>query len=90
VTTSRFTLPIFAGLVLIIATCAFPLFGQQTATTNIVVPMLVNFVGVLTDTNGKPLTGITGVTFSLYADPQGGAPLWLETQNVQPDKLGHY
>jgi hypothetical protein len=28
--------------------------------------------------------------FSLYNDQQGGAPLWMETQNIQPDKTGHY
>jgi hypothetical protein len=36
------------------------------------------------------MTGIMGVTFLLYKDEQGGAPLWLETQNVSPDKSGHY
>jgi hypothetical protein len=44
----------------------------------------------LTDLNGKALKDIVGVTFSLYRESQGGAPLWLETQNVQPDKSGHY
>jgi len=59
---------------------------QQTA----VVPTLVNFSGTLTDLNGKPLAGTVGVTFLLYKDEQGGAPLWLETQNVTPDENGHY
>ena len=31
-----------------------------------------------------------GVTFSLYAEQTGGAPLWSEVQNVQVDKTGHY
>jgi hypothetical protein len=67
------------------------LFAQQSASAaNAVVPQLVNFSGVLTDLSGKPLTGVVGVTFLLYKDEQGGAPLWLETQNVQPDKSGHY
>ena len=66
--------------------------AQQTVATNtnVVVPPLVNYSGVLTDGNGKPLTEITGVTFFLYKDQQGGAPLWMETQNVQPDSHGHY
>jgi hypothetical protein len=64
---------------------------QIVATnTNIVVPPLVNFSGVLTGVNGKPLTGVVGVTFLLYQDQQGGAPLWMETQNVQLDSHGHY
>ena len=54
------------------------------------VPTLVNFGGSLTDVKGMPLAGIVGVTFSLYKDQQGGTPLWLETQNVQPDRTGHY
>jgi hypothetical protein len=66
--------------------------GQQTVATNThaVVPPLVNFAGVLTDLNGKPMTGVVGVTFYLYQEQQGGAPLWLETQNVQADDSGHY
>jgi len=71
---------------------ALPLSAQQPAltATNAIVPPLVNFSGVLTDVNGKPLTGTIGVTFSLYKDQQGGAPLWLETQNAKPNATGHY
>ena len=54
------------------------------------VPTLVNFSGTLTDVNSKPLTTLSGVTFALYKDSEGGAALWLETQNVQPDRFGHY
>jgi hypothetical protein len=66
--------------------------AQQTVATNtnVVVPPLVSFSGVLTGVNGKPLTGVVGVTFLLYQDQQGGAPLWMETQNVQTDSRGHY
>jgi len=75
---------------------AIPMFAQQSAagasasSSSVVVPPLVNFSGVLTDVNGKPVTGVVGVTFALYQESQGGAPLWLETQNVYPDKTGHY
>jgi hypothetical protein len=50
----------------------------------------MKFTGVLTDVNDKALTEITGVTFYLYKDQEGGAPLWMETQNVTPNKAGHY
>jgi trimeric autotransporter adhesin len=64
---------------------------QSVATaTNVVVPPLVNFNGVLADIDGKPLTGVVGVTFYIYNEQQGSAPLWMETQNVQPDATGHY
>jgi hypothetical protein len=62
----------------------------EPAAANPIVPPLVNFSGVLTDLDGKPITGVVGVTFLLYKDSQGGPPLWLETQNVRPDKTGHY
>ena len=79
-------------VILIVVLCS--LFGQaqQTGATgaNVVVPTLVQFSGALTGSNGKPLTSITGVTFSLYAEQAGSAPLWLETQNVQPNSTGQY
>ena len=31
-----------------------------------------------------------GVTFALYKDQEGGAALWVETQNVTPDKTGRF
>jgi hypothetical protein len=69
-----------------------PTAAQQTMRTpaGAVVPPIVNFSGQLTDANHKALTGVAGVTFSLYKDAEGGAPLWTETQNVRPDKAGHY
>ena len=54
------------------------------------VPSLVNYSGVLKDAAGRTVSSLTGVTFLIYKDQQGGAPLWLETQNVTPDRLGHY
>jgi len=85
----------FLSACLVVTCCVLSTSGQQPAASassrsNVVVPPLVNFSGVLTNINGKPLTNITGVTFLLYKEEQGGAPLWLETQNVQPDKNGHY
>lgn len=54
------------------------------------VPHLVKFNGSVKDVNGKPLTGVAGITFALDKDEQAGAPLWLETQNVQLDASGRY
>jgi hypothetical protein len=80
----------FATLTFLIAACPLPLHAQQTGSGNSVVPALVNFSGVLTSGNGEPLTNVTGVTFSLYAARQGGSPLWMETQNVEPNQAGQY
>jgi len=85
----RCMIRICVGLVFL--SFALPTIAQQSATpTDGVVPALMNFGGVLVDANGKPLTGMVGVTFFLYKDSQGGSPLWLETQNVQPDSAGRY
>lgn len=54
------------------------------------VPRLVKFSGTLLDESGKPRTGVAGVTFLLYKGQAGGAPLWMETQNVNLDAKGHY
>jgi hypothetical protein len=77
---------------LLVLTVLIACFGttSEAQQANSVVPTLVNYSGTLTDANGKPLTGTVGVTFYLYKDDQGGSPLWMETQNVQPDKAGHY
>jgi len=77
---------IAVGFILLFASVWF----HAQVSSQMPVPPLVNFSGVLTDVNGKPLTSITGVTFLLYNEEQGGAPLWMETQNVQPDSTGHY
>ncbi len=80
-----------AGSMLLLLCSLFSQAQQAVATnTAVVVPPLVNFSGILTGVDGKPLTGVVGVTFLLYKDLQGGAPLWLETQNVQTDETGHY
>jgi hypothetical protein len=65
--------------------------GQgQSSATGAPVPNLVNFAGTLKDSRGHPIQSVTGVTFSLYAQEEGGTPLWLETQNVQADGKGNY
>jgi len=80
---------------LVLCCLAVPGVAQQDAPaaatlSNSSVPMLSKFNGTLTDINSKPITTVSGVTFSLYAEAEGGAALWMETQNVQPDKNGRY
>jgi len=54
------------------------------------VPRLIKFAGTLKDAQGKPLSNTVGLTFAIYKDQEGGAPLWLETQNAQLEEQGHY
>lgn len=68
--------------------------GQLSATaassSPASIPHLVKFSGTVKDEDGHPKNGVVGITFALYKDQQGGAPLWLETQNVQTDSKGSY
>jgi hypothetical protein len=65
-------------------------FAQTPTQTASALPRLVRFNGTVKDLNGNPLTGVVGITFTLYSEKTGGAPLWLETQNVTADSTGHY
>jgi len=51
---------------------------------------VIRFSGVVENALGEPLTGVQGLTFALYREQEGGAPLWLETQNVALDEQGRY
>ncbi len=50
------------------------------------VPPLIKVSGTISGDSGSTV----GVTFALYAEQTGGAPLWLETQNVAVDEKGRY
>jgi len=86
----RFTKSLLCCFVVISLFCALNAQQAVPAAANAVVPPVIKYSGALTDVNNKPLTGIVGVTFSLYQEAQGGSALWVETQNVNPDKTGHY
>ena len=70
--------------------CTVVTLAQPPAKTTPSVPRLVQFGGALTASNGRLLTGVVGVTFALYEEERGGAPVWMETQNVRADATGHY
>ncbi|MGO4880632.1 MAG: beta strand repeat-containing protein [Bryobacteraceae bacterium] len=60
----------------------------QTAPPS--VPRLVKFTGTLPASTGWPSGGAVGVMFALYEEEHGGAPLWMETQNIRADANGRY
>ena len=64
--------------------------AQETATTT--VPNLIRYSGTLKDSQGVasvPATTV-GVTFAIYKQQDGGAPIWQETQSVTADLNGQY
>jgi hypothetical protein len=60
------------------------------ATASTVVPALVPYSGVALNSDNKPQTVESSVTFLIFKDQTGGEPLWVETQNVAFDPAGHY
>ena len=60
--------------------------STQPTAVNSSVPNLMRFSGAAP---GSP-AGVVGATFALYAEQDGGSPLWVETQNVDVDASGHY
>jgi trimeric autotransporter adhesin len=81
---------IFSAVVIVGLSCWLSAQQRVSAQTASVVPQLVNYSGKAIDAAGKPLAGIAGATFAIYAEQSGGAPLWMETQNIQADAKGNY
>lgn len=52
------------------------------ATAGPGVPPYLTEQGRLFDANNSPIDGAATFVFSLYSDPDGGAPLWTETQSI--------
>lgn len=75
---------------------------SNSSIATVQVPRLVKLTGTLTGAAadnsatgmilapGAAPTNVVAVTFSLYAEPSGGVPLWSEVQNVRVDAAGHY
>ena len=59
---------------------------RRQCNSSAAVPPMIKFRGTMPNTP----SGTAGVTFALYGGPKGGAPLWLETQNVTVDEQGNY
>ena len=64
--------------------------SEVSSPSTAIVPRLIKFSGTLLDAENRPMTGLLGVTFALYAQQTGSAALWIETQNVKPDAEGNY
>jgi len=80
---------VFALCVAVLAS-ALSLAGQNNSEATGTMPRLINYSGKVADSQGRPIAGVAGVTFSIYKEQEGGAALWMETQNVQADGKGNY
>ncbi len=79
------------SLTVAIFTLLFVSSGPAQQTLNTSFPNLIRYGGTLPDAQGAPMASATmGVTFALYKQQEGGAPVWMETQNVTTDASGNY
>ena len=86
----RVLAPMFAALAMA-SSSPIGLLGQAVQTAaSVSFPRLVSVTGVYQPADGQPPPAGSVVTLLIYADPQGGTPLWQETQNVELDKSGRY
>lgn len=81
---------ILVSTAVILLLCAVWSRAQSSATQQTLVPRVSKFSGTVKDEKGQPKIGVVGITFALYKDQEGGAPLWIETQNVPVDSKGGY
>jgi hypothetical protein len=82
-------------LLVVCSSLLFPMLSEAQCTNfqgscGQPVPHLLKFQQVLRDSVGTPYTGVIAVRFSIYANSEGGSPLWQETQNVDADRQGHF
>jgi trimeric autotransporter adhesin len=82
----KYVMSVIVGLLL----CPFLNAQQVDPQPKGVLPRLVNFSGKARDEQGKPLPGITSISFAIYKDQFEDAPLWMETQNPTVDAEGNY
>ncbi len=67
---------------LLLGSCLTATAGWGQVQPNATVPRVMNYTGLAKDSEGRAFSGIVGATFAIYADQQGGSPLWMETQNI--------
>src|SRR3954466_1510851 len=64
--------------------------AQSAQSSSTSVPRLINITGVFRPADGQAPATVESVTLSIYADQEGGTPLWQETQTVTLDDRGRY
>jgi hypothetical protein len=80
-------LPVLLSSLLLLS---LPVAGFAQSPQEPSVPRLINVTGVYRPADGQPAGAVATVTLSIYADQQGGPPLWQETQQVTLDAQGRY
>jgi hypothetical protein len=77
-------------MVLAVSIGAISLAQSRQSPPSVTVPRLINISGVFQPADGQPAARVEAITLSIYAEPEGGAPLWQETQSIAIDEAGRY
>src|SRR6476620_7119119 len=78
-------------VIFVIFLSASAVFAQSSQSVSPAsVTRLIKIGGVFHPADGQPAGTVESVTFSIYADPDGGVPLWQETQTIMLDEQGRY
>jgi hypothetical protein len=57
---------------------------------SVTVPRLIHITGVFQPVDGQPPAAVEVVTLSIYAEADGGLPVWQERQSVAVDRSGRF
>ena len=86
----RFVSAVCAALALALLSPLAVLAQPAAPPPSLSVPRLINISGVFQPADGQPPAPVEVVTLSIYAEQDGGVPLWQEMQKVTPDKTGRF
>jgi len=81
----------FLLVVVAIFPCPSEISAQSSqSATPVSVPHLIKINGVFHPADGQPAGRVESVTLSIYAEAEGGVPLWQEMQTIVLDEQGRY
>ena len=80
-------------LVSLFLTSVIPAVAQSASSATgpaLTVPRVISVSGVFTPVDGHAPYAVEVVTLSIYAEPEGGLPVWQERQSVAVDNSGRF
>src|SRR5262245_43416565 len=75
-----------AVIILLFAVLIVPRLSVAQSGPSLTVPRLIQITGAFQPVDGQPPAAVEIVTLSIYADAEGGLPLWQERQTVAIEK----
>ena len=78
------------SLFLVLTSPLTALAQSAPAGSTVTVPRLIQITGVFQPVDGQPPAPVEVVTLSIYAEPEGGLPVWQEQQTVAIERTGRF